>query len=341
MIKSIIVGCGARGVEHASVYDRIPDATVWALCDSNPERLHAFPGSVPAERRFVDAESLLASFTPDLVHLVTPPTVRLSAIERFVRAGVKSIIVEKPFAGSLAEAQQIVTLCQTRGVHLAVNHQLPYMASYRRAKRLLADGAIGEVERIRISCNGTPYEQGTHMLDLANFFLDGLKPTRLLGQIAGAGKLTAGHPSPEWMIGRILYEGGAAVDLVFGDIADPRVEPAQFWVGCRIEIFGAKGMIDQKLSCGYRVVTPDRPVIVDTAFNYGDENAAAQRDFTREAIAALAASREAPAGCGEAALRPIALMEGLISSACQHAMVSYPVEPVPDLAQRLKEVLTK
>jgi len=341
MIKSTIIGCGARAIEHAASYKNIPEAAIWAICDSNLERLRAFPGAIPAERRFSDIESLLANFTPDLVHLVTPPTVRLAIITRLVSAGTKAFIIEKPLACSLAEAQQIVTLCRQHGALLVVNHQLPLMGSYRRAKQFLEEGAIGAVERVRVSCNGSPYEQGTHMLDLASFFLGGIRPQRMLGQMAGAGKLTAAHPSPEWMLGRILFEGGAAVDLVFGDIADPRVDPAHFWVGCRVEIVGAKGVIDHKLSHGYRIITEDMPVIVDAAFNYGEENAQAQLDLTRRAIAAVSAADRVAAGNGDAALLPIALLEGLIASASQNAIVDYPVAPIPDLRRRLEERLAQ
>lgn len=112
MIKSAIIGCGARAIEHAASYERISDAVVWAVCDSNRERLQAFPGSIPPERRFPDVESLLAGCVPDLVHLVTPPTARLSLIPRLADAGVKAFIIEKPFACSLEEARQIVALCR-------------------------------------------------------------------------------------------------------------------------------------------------------------------------------------------------------------------------------------
>ncbi|QYM80450.1 Gfo/Idh/MocA family oxidoreductase [Horticoccus luteus] len=341
MIKSAIIGCSARAVEHAAAYEQLPEATVWALCDSNAERLASFPGAVPVERRFATVTALLANGIPDLVHLITPPTVRLSMIHPLVDAGVKAIIVEKPLSCSLTEADQIVNLCQRHGVRLAVNHQLTFMPSYRRAKQHLADGFIGKLERIRISCNGSPYEQGTHMLDLADFFLDHVKPERVIGQIAGAEKLQASHPSPEYMIGRILFDGGAAVDLVFGDIADPRVAPEFFWVGCRIEIVGSKGIIDHRLSHGYRIMTEDKALVIDSAFDYGRENAQAQLAFTKAFIQKLLSRQPVDVTAGERALQPIALMEALIESADRHELVKFPVRASGDMGAHLKNILSK
>ncbi|MCC6414879.1 MAG: Gfo/Idh/MocA family oxidoreductase [Opitutaceae bacterium] len=340
-IKVTIIGCGARGIEHAGAYASISDATIWALCDPNLERLKAFPGDIPTERRFADVASLLKNHVPELVHLITPPTVRLAVIKQMLEAGVKAFVIEKPFASSLAEARQIVALCQSHQARFVVNHQLPCMGTFRRSKRLLEDGVIGEIERVRISCNGSPAEQGTHMIDLAGVFLGGLRPQRLLGQIAGAKKLQAAHPSPEWMIGRILCEGGVPVDLVFGDIADPRVDPALFWVGCRLEIFGSKGMIDQSLARGYRIILHNGPMLVDTAYHWGTENDQAQRDFTREALDNFSGKHASLANSGEAALQPIAVLEGLMASAMNNTLENYPVEPIGDLAQSLKERLTK
>lgn len=340
-IKVTIIGCGPRGVEHANAYRNITDAEVWALCEPNVERLRSFPGEVPAARRFADLEEMLQGQVPELVHLITPPTVRLAVIKRLLAAGVRAFVIEKPFASSLAEAQQIVALCQEHGARLVVNHQLPWMGTFLRSKRMLDAGVIGEVERVRISCNGSPAEQGTHMIDLAGVFLGGLRPQRLLGQIAGAGKLTAAHPSPEWMIGRILCEGSVPVDLVFGDIANPRVDPALFWVGCRLEIFGSKGLIDQTLAHGYRVITHDGPMILDQSYHWGTENDQAQLDFTRDALDYFQGKRAVLPNSGDAALQPMAVLEGLMTSAMQNALVDFPVEPIGDLAQCLKERLTK
>lgn len=340
-IKAAIIGCGPRGVEHASAYQHIPEVGVWAFCDPNAERLRAFPGDIPPERRFADVDALLRDHVPDLVHLITPPTVRLDAVRQLVEGGVKRLIVEKPFASSLAEARQMVELCRKHDARFVVNHQLPWMDTFRRTKLWLDDGVIGEIERVRITCNGSPFEQGTHMIDLAGHFLGGLRPQRLLGQIAGAGKLTAAHPSPEWMLGRILCEGGVAIDLVFGDIADPRVNPELFWVGCRLEIFGAKGTIDQTLARGYRLFVHNQPVVVESTYDWGTQNNQAQLDFTRDALAWFAGTRATLTNTGEAALLPMVVMEGLMISALSNTLVDFPVEPIADLASVLKERLTR
>lgn len=340
ILKSALIGCSARGIEHASAYEQLADATVWAICDSNLERLHAFPGPIPAERRYANVEALVADFIPDIAHLITPPTVRLPIIRQLVDAGVKTIVVEKPIACTLAEAQLIVALCEQNDVLLVINHQLRYMNSYRQARQFLADGAIGKVERVRLTCCGTPYEQGTHMFDFADFMLGGLKPQRLFGQVSGAGKLTANHPSPAWMIGRVQCEEDIAIDLVFGDIAEPHVTPQEFWVACQIEVFGSKGVIRHRLSKGYRVIAENRPVLVDAEFAWGKENTQSQVDFMRHVIDFMHKRGELPAALrGAGTLLPIALLEGLTESALGREAVDWPVKAMPDLPVRLREVL--
>lgn len=340
ILKSALIGCGGRAIEHASAYEHIADAAIWAICDPDAKRLSAFPGQIPDDRRHSSVASLLANCIPDIAHLITPPTVRLAIISQLVAAGVKTIVVEKPLACTLTEAQQIVTLCEQQGVLLVVNHQFRYAGSYQQARQFLTDGLIGNIERVRLSCNGTPYEQGTHMVDFADFLLGGLRPQRLFGQVSGAAKLTASHPSSEWMIGRIQCEGDIPIDLVFGDISEPHVVPEEFWVACQIEVFGSKGVVRHRLSSGYRVIAENSPVLVSPAYSWGEENLYSQVGLMRQVIDAMHNRGTLPAILhGAGALLPIALLEGLTASALCREAIDWPVQAVPDLPSRLREVL--
>jgi 1,5-anhydro-D-fructose reductase (1,5-anhydro-D-mannitol-forming) len=70
-------------------------------------------------------------------------------VEAAAAAG-KHVLAEKPLALSLPDARAMVAACRSAGVVLATNHHLPASPVHRLARRLVADGAIGEVRAIRV-----------------------------------------------------------------------------------------------------------------------------------------------------------------------------------------------
>jgi glucose-fructose oxidoreductase len=123
-----------------------PDVEIVGVCDERPERMQAAAEafSIPAHRLYTDERRLFEETKPDLV-LLCPATARHGEwVKRLAPFGVH-VIIEKPFAASLAEADAMIAAMQPMGKRLAINWPLAWIPAHVTAKRLIDEGAIGEV----------------------------------------------------------------------------------------------------------------------------------------------------------------------------------------------------
>src|SRR5690242_20638389 len=94
--RCAFLGCGPRASAHAVAYQYLERGEIVALCDLNAERLNDFGEAFGIAARYHDLEEMLRKEKPDVVHLVTPPALRVPLMTRLAEAGVPAAIVEKP-----------------------------------------------------------------------------------------------------------------------------------------------------------------------------------------------------------------------------------------------------
>jgi len=126
-----------------------PQVDIVGLCDPHPERMEdaRLKFSIAANRLFTDLEACLDATHPDLVILCPNPSEHAEWTERVARRGIH-VLVEKPFASSLAEADRMITAAATGGGQLAINWPLRWYPSHATAYRLITEGRIGEVQEV-------------------------------------------------------------------------------------------------------------------------------------------------------------------------------------------------
>ena len=123
-----------------------PDAEIVGICDEHPARMDAAKQklSITDDRVFADFRECIERTKPDVV-ILCPATGRHAEwTERVAPLGVH-ILMEKPFAANLAEADRMIAAVATTGKQLAINWPLRWRASHVTAKRLIDEGVIGEV----------------------------------------------------------------------------------------------------------------------------------------------------------------------------------------------------
>src|ERR1700728_4690883 len=137
--------------EHAHMGDLLrevhehPNAEIAAVCDPDPTRMAdaiaAF--SISNDRVYDDIERCLREAKPDLA-ILCPATARhADCVEAVAALGV-DILLEKPFAASLADADRILAAVAKAGVRLAVNWPLRWYPPHVTTKRLIDEASIGE-----------------------------------------------------------------------------------------------------------------------------------------------------------------------------------------------------
>ncbi len=125
--------------EHSS-------ADIVGICDEQPERMvdAARNFGLPAERLFTDDRACLEQTKPDLV-ILCPAAARHGEWTERVAPFNVHVLMEKPFAASLAEADRMIAAMRATGKKLAINWPLRWVESHATAKRLIDEGHIGEL----------------------------------------------------------------------------------------------------------------------------------------------------------------------------------------------------
>ena len=122
-----------------------PDVDLVAICDEQPGRMEeaAANFSLSADRVYTDCRRCLEETRPDVVILCPSTATHGAWVERVAPFGVH-ILMEKPFAASLAEADAMVA-AMPEGKTLAINWPMRWMPACVTAHRLVSEGLIGTV----------------------------------------------------------------------------------------------------------------------------------------------------------------------------------------------------
>ena len=123
-----------------------PDVEIVGLCDREPDRMaeavHNF--GISKDCLFTDYERCLEATEPDIV-LLCPATAQHAEWTEKVAPSGAHILMEKPFAATLAEADRMLVAMEPTGKMLAINWPLAWYPPHRTTKRLIDEGKIGDV----------------------------------------------------------------------------------------------------------------------------------------------------------------------------------------------------
>ncbi len=127
------------------VFDR-PNAEMVGICDEQPARMETAIRNfgIPRDRVFTDYRECMEKTKPDLVILCPATAEHGLWTKRVAEYGV-NIMVEKPFAASLAEADEMMAAQAATGKLLAINWPLRWVPAYITARRMIDGGVIGDV----------------------------------------------------------------------------------------------------------------------------------------------------------------------------------------------------
>jgi len=146
--SAIIAVGGPRAHGLADAYGHIRRAQLVAVSTRRHDKLEAFGDKYGVDSRYTDYREMLANEKPDLVHVNTPPSVRLEILAEAEAAGVAAVLVEKPVALQGEDFLAIRDFAKTAQMKIAVNHQLHFHPRRLQLQNLVRDGAIGEVRFI-------------------------------------------------------------------------------------------------------------------------------------------------------------------------------------------------
>ncbi|MGY5766682.1 Gfo/Idh/MocA family protein [Brachybacterium sp. DNPG3] len=151
-IRIIHVGLGGWGGDWArTAIPAVEEIEVAAIADPSEATLAAVQEALGLsdEQAFPSLTAALAAVEADAV-VITAPAVTHAPLALEALAAGKHVIVEKPFANSLAEAAEVAARAEELGLVVQVSQNYRNYPAPRAAQRLLAEGAIGEVASLSI-----------------------------------------------------------------------------------------------------------------------------------------------------------------------------------------------
>jgi scyllo-inositol 2-dehydrogenase (NADP+) len=185
-LRVAIVGYGLAGsVFHAPLVAATPGLTVAAVVTSNAER------AKQAEEAY-DGVAVLSGVDDvwrradeiDLVVVASPNRAHASIAHAAIGAGI-AVVVDKPFAVSVVEAESVVEAAAARGVPLTVFQNRRWDGDFLTLRRLLDEGVLGNVTRYESRFerwrpvpkggwreSGSPAEAGGLLFDLGPHLID-------------------------------------------------------------------------------------------------------------------------------------------------------------------------
>jgi predicted dehydrogenase len=126
-----------------------PGAEIVGICDEDRARMQAVARNfnIPEDRIFTGLNECLEKSKPDLV-ILCPATARHAEFVEAVAPYRAHILVEKPFAASVADADRMIAAARKHKVTLAINWPLRWSACHCTAYRLLSEDRIGSLEEV-------------------------------------------------------------------------------------------------------------------------------------------------------------------------------------------------
>ncbi|HJZ46804.1 MAG TPA: Gfo/Idh/MocA family oxidoreductase [Roseiflexaceae bacterium] len=251
-LRVLQVGCGGRARAHIAAMLACGAVDLLALCDLDEDRLNAAGEQFGIARRYRDMAEAIRAEQPDLVDIVTPPTIRASIVEPAIEAGARALLIEKPLALTPSESRRLVELGSDRLI--AVNTQYQWMPHWQRFWGLLAERALGEIRLLRASTRCNVLEQGPHIIDLA---------------LTAAAR--AGLPEPEWVLAACdglerfgqtpvpadtsatIGLGAARLHLNAGPSAPEVPGESVIWYQQQVEVIGDAGRLWVSLNQGWKL----------------------------------------------------------------------------------------
>lgn len=167
MLTYALIGCGRIAKNHIVAALSQKDLHIAAVCDIIPERMDAMLALMPGEvrrnvRKFEDYREMLVEISPSLCAIATESGKHAAIALDCIDAG-SNVIIEKPIALSLADADEIIRRGKVKGVKVCACHQNRFNIAVQHIRSALEQGRFGKLSHgsvhVRWNRNEDYYKQ--------------------------------------------------------------------------------------------------------------------------------------------------------------------------------------
>jgi predicted dehydrogenase len=278
-----IIGSGFVAELHAESLSRVTGAEVVGVASPTAGRAEAFAARHGIARWFTDYRDLLREASVQMVTVACPNDLHAEVTIAAAGAGAH-VVCEKPLCLNLREADAMIAACRQAGVKLMYAEELLFAPKYVRAKRLVDEGALGEVYLVKQGeCHYGPHsdwfwdvnrsgggvlmDMGCHSVEFGRWMYGKARPVSVYAHL---GRFTHGDRTrgEDHSLCVVEYEGGR---IAVAENSWARTGG----IDDRAEIYGTKGLTIADLIRGNALTTFSEP-----GYGYAVEKAPETKGWT-------------------------------------------------------------
>jgi predicted dehydrogenase len=249
-----VVGAGRIGSLRARLAAGHPAVNFIAISDADPARAHDLSREIGAQFHSGDNLAAISRSEVNAVIVSTSEGEHVLPVMQALERG-KAVLVEKPLALTLSEADGILAAAEKRGANLRVGYSRRYKDRYLIAKEQVMQGRLGRIvgasARVynsrsqafaMLERGATPVVDAlTYYVDLMNWLLEGAQVTEVFARGQKGVLKEAGHDTDDVSWAILTYGDGAVVNLGVS-YALPEKYPA-LGHAARVEVLGTEGVM--------------------------------------------------------------------------------------------------
>lgn len=232
-----VVGYGYWGPNVVRNIAERPEFRLLGLCERDSARAADFSRRYPSCAVGQDLDELLLDPRVQAVSIATPPRTHYNLVRRALEAG-KHVMVEKPLATSVAQAEELIEIAGRVDRVLMPGHTFVYSPPVNKVRDLIRSGELGDVyfvtsSRMNLGLyqpDGVISDLAPHDLSILLYWLD-----RPVTHVAAAGQSIFQDGVPETAFLTVTFSGGATANVQISWLAPRKMR--------QMVVVGSKRMV--------------------------------------------------------------------------------------------------
>jgi predicted dehydrogenase len=196
-VEVAVIGTGWCGGIRAETLSRSALVDKLHICEIRPDRLAEVKALTRPATATLDYQDILKNPKISVVYISTTPEQNHDHITRDCLKAGKHVLLEKPIAMELWEADELITLARRGRLKFTIGYSQRFNSKFAYAKKKITDGTLGKVVSVMVSRHlsrglgakiatrvrlSPVVMESTHDLDFVFWLLEPAKPVRVYSQ---------------------------------------------------------------------------------------------------------------------------------------------------------------
>jgi predicted dehydrogenase len=225
VISLAVVGYGYWGPNIVRNVMERPELELWGVCEMDASRVAKCTARYPGVRTTPSFDDVVADPTVDAVVIATPPRTHHALARKALEAG-KHVLVEKPLATTVADAEDLVAVADDRGLTLMPGHTFLYSPPVNKVRQLIESEQLGEIyfvtsSRMNLGIyqpDGVVNDLAPHDLSILLYWLD-----RPVTMVSASGSTVFQNGVPETAFLTLSFGDGPTANVQLSWLAPHKV----------------------------------------------------------------------------------------------------------------------